>query len=36
LISCSYLVYIAEKDEKGSRAAKGNDSHFESYADALW
>ncbi len=39
LISCSYLVYIAEKDEKGGgnpRSAKGNDSHFESYADALW
>jgi len=40
LISCSYLVYIAEKDEKGGgnlRGAKGNnDSHFESYADALW
>ncbi|CAF1043949.1 unnamed protein product [Rotaria sp. Silwood1] len=38
LISCSYLVYIAEKDEKGEnlRGAKGNDSHFESYADALW
>ncbi|UJR22272.1 hypothetical protein I4U23_025332 [Adineta vaga] len=39
LIFCSYLVYIAEKDEKGAgdlRGAKGNDSHFESYADALW
>ncbi|CAF1440137.1 unnamed protein product [Rotaria magnacalcarata] len=38
LISCSYLVYIAEKDEKGQniRGVKGNDSHFESYADALW
>lgn len=40
LISCSYLVYIAEKDEKGGgglRGAKGNnESHFESYADALW
>ncbi|CAF1615730.1 unnamed protein product, partial [Adineta ricciae] len=39
LIFCSYLVYIAEKDEKGNgelRGAKGNDSHFESYADALW
>lgn len=38
LIFCSYLVYIAEKDEKGGdlRGAKGNDSHFESYADALW
>ncbi len=39
LISCSYLVYIAEKDAKGEgglRGAKGNDSHFESYADALW
>ena len=38
LIFCSYLVYIAEKDEKTGelRGAKGNDSHFESYADALW
>ena len=39
LIFCSYLVYIAEKDEKPNdlRGAKGNDSnHFESYADALW
>ncbi|CAF0821175.1 unnamed protein product [Didymodactylos carnosus] len=39
LIFCSYLVYIAEKDEKkGSemRGVKGNESHFESYADALW
>lgn len=39
LISCSYLVYIAEKDEKGGgglRGAKGNESQFESYADALW
>jgi hypothetical protein len=38
LILCSYLVYIAEKDEKTGdlRGVKGNDSHFESYADALW
>jgi hypothetical protein len=38
LISCSYLVYIAEKDEKNgtSRGAKDADGHFESYADALW
>ncbi|CAF0733693.1 unnamed protein product [Adineta ricciae] len=38
LISCSYLVYIAEKDEKASgiRGAKDADGHFESYADALW
>ncbi len=38
LIFCSYLVYIAEKDEKPGelRGAKGNDSHFETYADALW
>ena len=38
LIFCSYLVYIAEKDEKSPvlRGAKGNESHFESYADALW
>ncbi|CAF3288795.1 unnamed protein product [Rotaria sp. Silwood2] len=38
LIFCSYLVYIAEKDEKGDelRGVKGNDSHFETYADALW
>ncbi|CAF3599979.1 unnamed protein product [Rotaria sp. Silwood1] len=38
LIFCSYLVYIAEKDEKGddSRGIKGNDSHFDTYADALW
>jgi hypothetical protein len=38
LIFCSYLVYIAEKDEKTGelRGAKGNDSHFETYADALW
>ncbi|UJR26831.1 hypothetical protein I4U23_008144 [Adineta vaga] len=38
LISCSYLVYIAEKDEKvgGIRGAKDADGHFESYADALW
>lgn len=38
LIFCSYLVYIAEKDEKTGelRGVKGNDSHFESYADALW
>ncbi|CAF0893458.1 unnamed protein product [Didymodactylos carnosus] len=39
LIFCSYLVYIAEKDEKKGgemRGVKANDSHFESYADALW
>ncbi|CAF1160041.1 unnamed protein product [Rotaria sordida] len=38
LIFCSYLVYIAEKDEKTDelRSIKGNDSHFETYADALW
>ncbi|CAF3305391.1 unnamed protein product [Rotaria socialis] len=38
LIFCSYLVYIAEKDEKTVelRGAKGNDSHFDTYADALW
>jgi hypothetical protein len=39
LIFCSYLVYIAEKGEKSGaelRGLKGNDSHFDSYADALW
>jgi hypothetical protein len=38
LIFCSYLVYIAEKDEKpiDNKSGKSNDSHFESYADALW
>ena len=38
LILCSYLVYIAEKDEKGGtvQGAKGSERHFESYADALW
>ena len=38
LIFCSYLVYIAEKDEKAGpvQGGKGNERHFESYADALW
>ncbi|CAF0998157.1 unnamed protein product [Adineta steineri] len=38
LISCSYLVYIAEKDARSSliHGAKSGDDHFQSYADALW